>query len=447
MTTETSGEQVSRMLFGPSAGEQIAGGVQSGLLNRGLSGLSSTEAIRRANMGLPVDARAQAEKELAQLKSLPYRAQLESLGMDTSPYRKWEGLDEANFNRVFTSTLRGFGPNGAAFGDPGDKERMLADKAALEQALSGYVDKRASELGAEVEAVKSSPIAQLQNQLTDYIKQFSAGVGPEAIKATTTGLQGLRQNYDQITDAANELGPASLQLTQDVLNQDIQATPEEIAAIQAISDAARTQGMNELERYGQNMFRDIVQGMPERGLFGGLNPETGKYQFSADIPDRFNQVGAELSRQKGNLESTLAQFRAQNQLDYPLRARPTMMGLAQGANVPGAFLTSMGAAGNLAQAGAGAYSGNILPSLNAMVGNQVLSGQLFQDLNTMPWLGLQPAQSVFSSLLQPRMAQMSTTFNQTQGGTLPALSGAAGMVGALGGAAMGAAGMSGKLGK
>ena len=488
MTSETSGEQITKMLYAPSPGEEYAGAAQASQLQQGNTGLSRAEAVRRAQAGLPVDYKAMAQAELDQITNLPTSAaKRQALGLGLSyvdstrnPYN-WNQQDPSARNSIYEALLT----SGGRVGTPADIAAAQADQAEEQQAINQFLDKRVKALQDEVTIADKSPAAQLQKQLNDYIQQFTSQVAPRAIDATNQGLSGLMEGYqnvrnaaskfnplfDQgitgltegyqnIRDSANKLGPASLALQEKILGQGIQATPEEIAAINQIADAAQSQANLSIDRYGQNAFRAIIQGMPERNLFGELNPETGKYQFSADIPDRFQQVNAELQRQHGNVATQLAQFRGEQQLQYPLQARPTMMGLAQSASVPQAFLSSMGAGGELAnagqqaflssmnagsglaQAGQQAYQG-VLPGLSQSIGNQNMSGQMFTDLNTMQWLGLQPTQSVYSSLLQPRMAQMSTGFNQTQGGTLAALQASARLAQGVGGMMYGGGSMMG----
>lgn len=141
-------------------------------------------------------------------------------------------------------------------------------------------------------------------------QQLAAAQDPvqQEIAARSNALQ-LQQLQDQA-----DLAPLQKQLAQKQL-EDAQrgyaATPEQVAQINAATQAAQQSGESDINAFQQNSERQLAQ---------NLAPSLGLRPTDTPIVDRGQLVAQEAQRQQGQLTSTLAQAKADAQLNYPLNA-------------------------------------------------------------------------------------------------------------------------------
>lgn len=197
--------------------------------------------------------------------------------------------------------------------------------------------------------------------LTQQLQEAQAQNTPEAqaLKAKQDAL-----NAQQIQDQL-DLAPLQKQALQAQLQQAIQgnnATPEQIAQIDAATQAAQASGMSDIQagaKTSLQQLRDI------------LAPQLGLRPTDTPIVDRGALVEQEATRQAGQLVSSLAAANANARLNYPLASQQISQATSQNAaNITNAQQNFQAA---LAQAAA-TNRLNLLSSAGSATGTGLQSG-------------------------------------------------------------------------
>lgn len=216
--------------------------------------------------------------------------------------RKYYAADEWNFAKRGVCGVIGITETTKDTDTSGSKETQAKTPAEIEADELTLKQLRRQ----EETSVKTQPL--IDQYLADYTAQQnarkSAGLTPEAQAKADVEAQQRAQRMGGIEE---EL--ANLQL--EAIKKGGKATPEQIAQIDAATQAAQKTGEADIERFRTATLRQINE---EVASASGLRPtDTPILRLS-------ERAGEEAARQQGQLTSTLAGANASARLNFPLAA-------------------------------------------------------------------------------------------------------------------------------
>lgn len=255
-------------------------------------------------------------------------------------------------------------------------------------------------ISPEEQQLIQAGLGLVQNQL-GAVQNFS-GTQSQLDQLLSGQIPQLGSDLNALTGQANQandlFGGVSDQYGQ-LLQQEMSrfasgnlATPEELAQIDAATNAAQTSGNIDIERSSSQALEQLRE---------ELAPQLGLKPTDTPIQDRAGRVAAEELRQKGQLTATLAGQKANSILNLPVnRSQILTNTLGQLSNLDmqrsqlaeSAFINRLRLAGQISGTGLGFASGvnSTLPALTGTIG-QNTTGSSTSGSTSGSWLNFLPA--------------------------------------------------------